>query len=426
MNRKDILELKKRYKKEACTFTKISGCYVDGEKEIQLEFKETFFNIPDVELHKYLEISKKVLSGGLGNNLLELNFPLDDSYENDKQNFLMKLKSSGLKNDLLLREFYESVINHYDYGENYLILIFHDVYDVMTKTSDNLKLDESEESYEYILCAICPVAKSKAGLGYFDTENKIKARIRDWVVGLPTLGFVYPGFIDRSSDVNTIMYYTKNAKDSHPELMEHTLGCMTKQTATIQKETFQSIVKETVSTDDGISDQVYIEVQENLNTMIEEYKELYEGTSSAPITLSKDKVKDILIESGVSEDITEKIEESYEECFGSDLPLAENLVDSKLLKANAHKKVEEQLIKQVKSLENKLEEVTNDKEETILEEAVEDNDETANSHDFDVVLHVSPDKLSKIKTEVINGQRCILVPIDDDEQATINGIEDMI
>lgn len=42
MNKKDILELKRRLKKDDCTFTKMCGCYVDGQKDIVLKFKETF------------------------------------------------------------------------------------------------------------------------------------------------------------------------------------------------------------------------------------------------------------------------------------------------------------------------------------------------------------------------------------------------
>jgi len=433
MNRKDMLELKRRFKKNECTFTKMCGCYVNGEKKILLEFRETFLNLPDDEFFKYLEISKKILSGGIGNNLLELNFPIDENYENEKQGFLMKLKKSGLKDDVLLRDLYNSIIDSYDYTGNFLILAFHDVYDVMAKTTDNIKLDESEEVYEYIMCAICPVSLSKPGLGYFDEEHKIKARIRDWVVGVPTIGFVYPGFIDRSSDVNALIYYTKNAKDPHPELMENTLGCLTKQTATIQKETFQSIIESTIRTDDGGSEKVFTDIQENLNAMIEEYNEVYEDTDEAPIALSKDKVKTLLLDSGISEEATAKIEASYEESFGDDLPLAENLVDAKLLKANAQKKKEEQLIIQVEKLEHKLEEVKNNtetKEDSIVEDNIEnpavDTLEDVSSASYDVVLHVKPDKLPKIKTEVINGQRCIVVPINDDEQATINGIKDLI
>ena len=132
----------------------------------------------------------------------------------------MQLKNSKLKDDSILDDFYNSIIDSYDYTGNFLILVFHDAYDVITKTKDNLKLDESEEVYEYVLCAICPVSLSEPGLRYYEDEHKIKARIRDWVVTPPTNGFVFPAFIDRSTDVNSVMYYTKNAKDPHPELME--------------------------------------------------------------------------------------------------------------------------------------------------------------------------------------------------------------
>jgi hypothetical protein len=426
MNRKDILELKRRFKKDQCTFTKLCGCYVDGEKKTQVVFRETFLNLPEEEFFKYLEISKKVLSGGIGNNLLELNFPINENFENEKQGFLMQLKKSGLKDDVLLRKFYDSIIDRYDYAGNYLIVVFHDAYDVMTKTTDNIKMDESEEVYEYIMCAICPVSLSKPGLGYFEDDRKIKARIRDWVVEVPTVGFVFPGFIDRSADVNAIMYYTKNAKDPHPELMEKALGCLPKQTATIQKETFQSIIKSTVSSDDDVSEKIFTDIQENLNTIVEEYNETTEDSKAVPIALSEDEVKKLLIDSGVSEEATAKIEASYKENFGEDLPPAENLVDSKLLKANAQKKKEKLLIKQVEKLEHKLEEAN---QSTEIEEDIADltssTSDNSPSPNYDVVLHVNPEKLPMIKTEFIDGQRCIVVPMNDDEQATINGMKEL-
>lgn len=425
MNKKDIMELKRRFKKTECTFTKLCGCYVNADKDKVVTFRETFLNLPDEELFKYLEISKKVLSGGIGNNLLGLSFPVDDNYYNEKQSFLMALKKSGLKDDGLLDVFYDTIIQNFDYPENYLILIFHDVYDVMVKTSDNLKLDESEEMYEYVLCAICPVGLSKPGLGYFNQEQKIKARIRDWVVGVPTLGFVFPGFVDRSSDVNTLMYYTKNAKDPHPELMVEALGCSTKQTATIQKESFEELVKSNFQADEESSDQIYVEIQEKLSDMIEEHEELYEGTQAKPVVLSKEKVKDILVESGVDEVVTAKIESSFEVVFGEQAPLAESLIDKKILKANEQKKKEKALQERVESLESQLVAATSDIEASD-EVVTETPSEEVAGENYGVVLHVNPAKLSKIKTQIIDGQRCILVPIDEDEQASINGIEDLI
>ena len=124
MRKKDILELKKRLKKDHCTFTKMCGCYVNGEKNIILNFRETFLNLDEDEYFKYLEIAKKVMSGTIGNNILELNFPLNDYLVNERQVSLMQLKNSQLKDDELLNDFYKLVIDNYDYTGNFLILIF--------------------------------------------------------------------------------------------------------------------------------------------------------------------------------------------------------------------------------------------------------------------------------------------------------------
>ncbi|QGU96338.1 DUF4317 family protein [Clostridium bovifaecis] len=415
MRKKDILELKRRFKKDHCTFSKMCGCYVNGEKHIILKFRETFLNLEEEEYFKYLEIAKKVLSGTIGNNILELNFPLNEDLINERQVSLMQLRNSQLKDDAILDAFYDSIIDNYDYTGNFIILLFHDAYDVITKTKDNLKIDESEEVYEYVLCAICPVSLSEPGLRYFEEENAIKARIRDWVVESPANGFVFPAFIDRSSDVNSIMYYTKNAKDTHPKLMENALGCYSRQTTAIQKETFQSIIKDFVSADEEEADKIFMEVQDNLNTMIEEYNSTYEDTDCEPITLTKDHIQNLLIESGIPEEITSKIEKSYVQNFGDDLPLAESLIDAKALKANEQRKREENLQKQVKILETKLEQVK--------QEVAADNEVTP---DYDIVLQVKPEKVPEIKSQIIDGKKCIVIPINDNEQTTVNGVDDLI
>lgn len=440
MRKKDILELKKRFKKDNCTFTKMCGCYVNGEKNIIFTFRETFLNLDEDEYFKYLEIAKKVLSGTVGNNILELNFPTNEELINERQISFMQLKRSQLKDDALLDDFYESIIANYDYTGNFLILVFHDAYDVITKTTDKAKIDESEEVYEYLLCAICPVSLSTPGLRYFEEENKIKARIRDWVVDAPINGFVFPAFIDRSSDVNSIMYYTKNAKDTHPELMENALGCYSKQTATIQKETFQSIIKDSFSTDEKKADNVFMEIQENLNTIIDEHNSIYEDTDCEPITLTNKDIQNLLIESGVPEELTTKIEKSYVENFGDDLPLAENLIDTKALNANAQRKKEKNLEKQVEILKTKLDLVkqeaaidnethlsTEINDDVILEETPDtDSENNEVTPHYDVIVQVNPEKIPKIKSQIIDGQKCIVIPIYEDEQTTVNGLDDLI
>lgn len=281
------------------------------------------------------------------------------------------------------------------------------------------------------------------------------------MVNTPTIGFVFPAFIDRTSDVNSVMYYTKNAKDPHPELMEEALGCFSKQTATIQKETFQTIIKDSINTDEKKAEKTFMEIQENLNTMIDEYNSIYDDKDDEPITLKQKDIQNLLIESGVPEEATYKIEKSYVENFGEDLPLAEHLIDSKVLKANAQKKKEEQLEKQVEILQHRLEEVkkesamdkqgeipkkddgdnvtvddaleddlTNDLDDSLddnLEESAAINSADNNpTPDYDVILQVKPEKIPKIKAQIIDGQKCIVIPIDENEQTTVNGLNDLI
>lgn len=470
MRKKDILELKKRFKKDHCTFTKMCGCYVNGEKNILLKFRETFLNLEEDDYFKFLEIAKKVLSGTIGNNILELNFELNEEHINEKQLAFMKLKNSQLKDDSLLDEFYDSIISNYDYTGNFLILLFHDAYDIITKTKDNAKLDESEEVYEYILCAICPVELSKAGLRYFEEENSIKSRSRDWVVEAPSNGFVFPAFINRTTDVNSIMYYTKNAKDTHPELMENTLGCPSKQTNTEQKEAFNEIVRDALGPDEKKSEHFFMEIQESLNNKIEEHNSIYEDTDE-PIILTNDVVQEILSLSGVPEEITTKIEKSYTESFGDTPPVADILLDNKALAAKAQKKKEESLERQVKILESKLERVTkassiNSDDESIvdsldneieaaieldttipLESVVPNNSENINTtledntntnlevnekienttpEDYDIVLQVKPEKVSQIKSQIIDGKKYIVIPIEENEQTAVNGVDNII
>ncbi|MGL6185081.1 MAG: DUF4317 domain-containing protein [Clostridium chrysemydis] len=441
MRKKDILELRKHLKKENCTFTKMCGCYVNSEKNMILNFRESFLNLEEDEYFKYLDIAKKVISGTISNNLLELNFKASEDLVNDRQVSLMQLKTSALKDDNLLNDFYKSIIDNYDYTGNFLIILFHDAYDVITKTSDNLNIDESEEIYEYILCAVCPVSLSEPGLRYYEEENTIGARIRDWVVEAPQNGFVFPAFINRSSDVNSVMYYTKNAKNTHPELMENSLGCEIKQTATIQKEAFQSIIKDSYVADEKAANKIFMEVQENLSNMIEEHDSIYGDTDSEPLSISKEEMQNLLTESGVPEAITKKIEKSFDENFKDQIPLAENLIDKKTLKENEQRKKEEHLIKEVVRLQEKIEQVKEEasiklekEEESILDSSNIDKTEDGSKVEdnlnpdeaFDVVLKVRPEKVSEIKSQIIDGKKCLVIPINENEQAKVNDIEDLI
>ena len=410
MDKKGVAELKRRFTKENCTFTRLCGCYVDAGKNKVVDLSETFLNLEDEEFYKYLEIARKTLSGTIGNNLLELNFPLDEEAAGGRQQFLLGLRESKLKNPELLERFYDMVIESYDYAGNYLILLFHDAYDVMTKTTDNNALDESEEVFEYLLCAICPVQLSKPGLGYREDENRIGPRIRDWVVSVPDSGFLFPAFTDRSSDIHSLMFYTKDTKAPHAEFMELGLGCGARRTATEQKMTFHSIVKQAYGDDVEKSGEVLMEIQQNLNDLVEEKAELEED----PVILTPELLTNVMEESGVAPEKAEKIGKTCAEEFAEEAPLAENVVDSKALAANEQIQKEKELVAQVEVLQQQL------KEKKIEEEA----DEAVKT--YDVVLRVKPEKVSQIKSEVINGQKCLVIPMAEDEHANVNGVNTQV
>lgn len=418
MTKKDISELTRRFKKDECTFTKMCGCYVGVQKNIVLHINETFLNLKDEEYHKYLEIAKKSLSGTVGNNLLELSFMEEEENTVGKQNFLLALRDSKLKNEELLLRLYELIIDNYEYVGNYLILIFHDAYDVISKTNDNEKLDESEEVYDYLLCAICPVELTKAGLGYREDENRFGARVRDWVVTVPEVGFVFPSFSERSSDVNSVIYYTKNVKEPNTEFMESVLGCKPKRTATEEKNKFQTILQDAIGVDDDKSNSILMEIQQNLSNIIDEHNNIYE---KEPFLLTEAAIKNIVAESGISEEVAEKIQKYCTDEFGDTLPVAKNLIDTKALADNAKKVKEQELQKELIVLKQQLEETK--AQEKVNEVAETDTiEETINSviNGFDILIKVSPEKATQIKSQVIDGKECIVIPIDANEQAKIN------
>ncbi|MGN1141996.1 MAG: DUF4317 domain-containing protein [Oliverpabstia sp.] len=410
MNKKDIHELKRRLTKHGCTFTRMCGCYVDAEHNKVTNIAETFLNLEEEDFYKYLDIAKKVFSGTVGNNILELEFPMEEEAVGGKQQFLMGLRESELKNDELLDAFYDMVIASYSHPGNYLILLFHDAYDVMKKTKDNMDLDESEEVYDYLICAICPVNLSKPGLGYREEENCIRSRIRDWVVSMPDTGFVFPAFTDRSTDIHSVMFYTRDTKNPHSEFMTEGLGCGARLTATEKKITFESIIKDVIGDGDGKSEILYMDIQDNLNDKVYQNSEMNDpaetNVAPEPMLLTTRDMTEVLTESGLTEEQTAVIEKNYEEIFGEDLPEAGSLVDSKLVEANGRRKDRLELVEQVKNLKQQLEETR-----ALSPEGEEE---------CQVVVTVKPEKEGQIYSQIIDGKKCLIIPLEEDDHASVN------
>ena len=424
MNKKEVLELKRRFKKEAATFTRVCGCYVDGNHNKVCKFGNTFLNLEEDEFYKYLEIANKALSGTIGNNLLELKFPIEEEEVGGRQHILMALRASKLEDENLLDTFYDLVIDTYDHAGNYLIVLFHDAYDVMTRTKDNNNLDESEEVYEYLICAICPVDLSKPGLGFLEEEHRIGPRVRDWVVGAVDTAFLFPAFNDRSTDIHSTLFYAKNTKEPHSEFMANGLGCGIERTATEQKMAFHSIVRNVLGAEDEHTDDVLLDLQQNLSDMIDEYAETHNDDEDV-FLLDKEVVTKLLADSDISEEKAAKIEKSVDEAFGEKPPAAENVIDSKALVQNELRVEKMALEDQVGTLTvqlNEKDEALAERTSQLIEKQEEIDNYIAETKTYDVVLRVKPEKASQIKSQVINGQKCLVIPMDEDEHATINGV----
>lgn len=369
MNKKEVLEIRKQFTPANCAITRIAGCYVDHEKNKKMESKSAFLSLPEEEAFKYFDIFKKTLSGTMGKNMLNMEFPIDQEMPGGTQEFLMKLKASKLEDDMLLEEFYDKVIATYEYAENYYIILIHAMYDVPGRSSDNMEMfDASDEVYEYLVCSICPVSLSKAGLSYNAESNCIQNRIRDWVVDMPDKGFLFPAFNDRSTDIHGVLYYTKKSEDLQPELIEQLLGARMPMSANTQKETFQMLIEDTLG-EDGDYETIR-NIHDTLNDMIEEHKEEPE-----PLQLDKTDVRKVFEKSGISSEKMECFDQNYEETAGEKTSLlATNITETKKFQIETP----------------------------------------------DIVIKVNPERADLIETRVIDGRQCLVIAVDD--HIEVNGV----
>lgn len=370
MTRKELNEIKSQYTLEDCGILRLCGCYVYGERNKITQFNENFLNLPEEEKHKYFDIFKKTLSGTPGKNLVDMKFNVDAYADEGARTFLMNLRDSGLKDDRLLNEFYDRIINNYSYVGNYLILLINQVYDIPAVTTDNIEMDDaSDEVYSYILCSICHVNLSKPGLGYDEEDNNFHDKKQNHMVDVPDVGFLFPAFNKRSADEDMTLFYTKDVSEFEDGLIDCLLDCAVPLPAKQQKETFTSLVNEALGEEADL--EIVKNIHENLEQIIEEKKQ----ESPAPVMLDKTEMKDLLEKSGVKEEKLENFEEHFEMAAGE---------HGKLVASN---------VSSGKKFEVKTP---------------------------DVVIKINSDKTDIVSTQVIDGRQCLVIQID--ERLEVNGI----
>ena len=298
-----------------------------------------------------------------------MEFPLDSEFTGGTQEFLLRLRDSQLQEPALLEAFYDKIISSYEYGENYLILLIHAAYDIPGKASDDMEMfDASDEVYEYILCSICPVNLSKPALSYNVQDNCFQDRIRDWIVEMPSLGFLFPAFQDRSTDLHSLLYYSKNTEQLNFTLIDQVLGCAQPISAGEQREVFQTLIEDTLG--DTCAYEVVRNIHDNLSEMMEEHK--YEPE---PLMLDRDEVKYLFAKSGVEEAKLQEFDRQYEKTAGEDTMLmASNVVNTRRFEIKTP----------------------------------------------DIVIQVNPERTDLVESRIIDGRQCLVIAVDD--RVEINGI----
>lgn len=203
--REDMLELTRRMTLSRSSFTRIAGCYIDSDGEFDGSFNTNFLKLSASERTKNIGIAKAIPYAETNINLKQFEFQAEAQKAGSMWQLLMAMRECGLKNDALMETFYDVFMENYYTETAYAIYIFHDRYDIPTKASDKKRLGESEEMFEYLICAVCPLED-------------------DYEPGLPECGFLFPAFTDRCGDLNHVNIYSRNPNNEYTDVLLRILG----------------------------------------------------------------------------------------------------------------------------------------------------------------------------------------------------------
>ncbi|MBQ7415547.1 MAG: DUF4317 domain-containing protein [Oscillospiraceae bacterium] len=371
MNTKEIGEIRRRVRRDRSNMTALFGCYVNDNKEIISEFRQSTGMMPENESDKYFALLRRTLSGQLGKNLIDITFKTSQVADSPEHKLLMELRESKLKEENLRMDFYKKVIETVSLDSSYLILLGCDSYDVPFKSKDDdTQSDNSSEVYTYLMCAICPVKQTKANLHYIPETKEFHDGGMLNIVSAPELGFLFPAFDNRATNIYNALYYTHSPKDSHEDFVAAVFNTPIPKPAAEQKKSFEALL--TTALEDECSMDVVQTVHDQLCQRIELHKE---AKVPEALTVSKDDVKDVLSSCGVSEERLAKFSVEYDEAFGFEADVhPKNIIDNKRFEVQTP----------------------------------------------DVIIKVAPDRTDLIETRIIGGVKYIL--INADENVEVNGV----
>lgn len=372
MNDKEISEIRRRYKAEKSGISRIRGCYVNEKREIISELDQSLGLMSESEAEEVLTLLKKTLSGKVGTNLLDIAFSTTQVQSGEEHRLLMTLRDTALADDEAVHTFYQKVIASLTLEGNYMILLCHDCYDVFGYRKDGGKTDEAGELFRYILCAICPVKMAKPALSYFVRDNCFRNITADSVVSPPALGFLFPAFDQRATNLYGALYYTHSIEDSHEELTDAIFRAgKLPMPAAAQQDSFRDLLAE--SAGEACSLPVVRAVRAQICQAVEDHKASREPE---PLVVDKYALRDMLGFAGVPDEGIDTFAEKFDQSFGSGAAVSpRNLVDTRKFEIRTP----------------------------------------------DAVIRVAPDKTDIVKTRILNGVKYVMIRAD--EGAEVNGID---
>ena len=371
MNEKEIGEIRRRVRRERSNMTAIYGCFVNDQKEIVTEYRQSTAIMSENEAERYFGLMKRTLSGTVGKNLIDITFRTAQVAGSPEHQLLMDLRQCALKDDTLRMQLYKKIIDSLNLDESYLILVGCDSYDVPFKSKDDVtQADNSGTVYTYLLCAVCPVKQTKPNLHYVAENKEFHDGGIAQVAQAPALGFLFPAFDDRAANIYGALFYTRDTAQSYQTLIDAVFNVQAPKPAAEQKKSFEALL--TTSLQDNCSLEVVQNVHDQLRQCIEMHKE---AKAVEPLLVSKEQIKTALEECGVPEANVAKFSIDYDEAFGFEAELhPKNIIDK-----------------------NKFEIKTPD-----------------------VSIKVSPERSDLIETRVIGGVKYILICAD--ENVEVNGV----
>lgn len=371
MTEKEIGEIRRHIRRDRSNITAIYGCFVNDNKEIITEFRSSTGIMSENEADKYYALLRKAISGSVGKNLIDISFKTSQVAGSPEHKMLMDLRSTTLQDDDLRLSFYKKIIETIVLEGNYLILLASDNYDVPFKSKDDIaQADSSDETYSYIICAVCPVKQTKASLHYVPEEKTFHDGAMSQPVAAPEIGFLFPAFDNRSTNIYNVLYYTHNTKENQDALVEALFNAPIPKPAEEQKKCFQELLNS------ALGDECNLDVVQTVHEQLIERIELHkESKVPEPLMIDKEVVKDVLTSCGVSDESVAKFSVQYDETFGFEAELhPKNIIDSKHFEINTP----------------------------------------------DVVIKVDPTRTDLVETRIIGGVKYIMINADEDVE--VNGV----